>query len=619
MSALAVLSVGALVTGCGERIKRPSSSDFTLSGQISRLTNGGGEALGGATVTASIDQNKNGTIEDSEKVEATADDAGKYSLAMKVNAGDRVVVRFAADGVAPVLKSFNAGPWAEMPLNAAMRELESFSCDADQQQCALDGNKLTLHGLADDTSGSARVFNPESETNAFPGAFDDSQGNLLISGVFGAVDLQDGSGNPVSTLDQPADLRMRVPEETWKVIVDLQPGDDRIQIPLYSFREASGEWVRDGEGFLETSSGAVIPESRLAEIRAGTFDEGVTACGKVSHFSYWNVDWPVNTKQCLTGVVVGDDGKPAEGATVFISGITYTGISKPSTVGADGKFCAEVMRSENAGEDVDNDGVTGETQQVRIRIAYGGKLYDGGVYDTKKEAATCGSGGCLDVGDLTLSTDKQVSPKICTIHGKVTDNTGATREGAQVVFADPSVPEEIREDLCGFAGLNCTLFAMSEADGSYEAKFPVLDGASLFALFTEADGSAQVNRFRVGTASTEGCPDREVPLKMNDGYDQVNLTVTVSGGQISWTPAEPATVLEVDDSNGDFKWELSAASKDGFAGPVTYGAVPGNAIQGWPENNAAPPALSSGDTVRVVISRESEHIPVVGTGEAQVP
>lgn len=617
---VALLAVIALSSACGERIKKPGSSDLVLAGSVFALASGGGNPLSGAEVRAGVDRNGDGQLTGDEAVSVTTDDDGKYSLSMKVNAGEKLVVRFSGDGVAPYIKTIKVAPWAELPLNASLRQLESLDCDSEgmTKKCALDGNKVSLTGLADGTRGDARLFNPVKEINAFPGAFDDADGNLLLSNSFTSINLE-RNGEAVTTLDTPADLRMRIPQETWKLIMDLHPGNDRIEIPLYAFDEAKGEWLRQGEGFLETSAGGVIPEAKLAEIRAGTFTEGVTACGKVSHFSYWNVDWPISTKQCVTGVILGDDDKPAEGATVTISGVTYTGISEPVTVGADGRFCADVMKSEAPGEDVDQDGISGETQRVRLRISYGGKLYDGGEVELPTNAATCEGGGCHDLGDVKLEVAKELVPSICKVTGKVKDNLNAPVEGVHVFFSDPSVPEEVRSDLCGFASLNCTLFAISGSDGTYEVSTPVLDGSTLIAFSSTEDTATKISRLRFGTNTTDGCPTEPVDLLMNEGFDSQRVDVTIAGNLISWTPDVGLHSLQVSSSSSNFKWAISSGDDSGFKSPVTYGTVPANAKQLFPDMGAAPAPLQSGDSVLLLFTRENDNIPLVGTGSATVP
>ncbi len=82
-------------------------------------------------------------------------------------------------------------------------------------------------------------------------------------------------------------------------------------------------------------------------------------------------------------------------------GVTYTGTSSPQTTDENGKFCVDVMRSEAPGEDVNQNGVTGETQKVLISGSSGGKLYNFGEYRNPRsgrhlphELPGCGAEGC---------------------------------------------------------------------------------------------------------------------------------------------------------------------------------------------------------------------------------
>ena len=41
---------------------------------------------------------------------------------------------------------------------------------------------------------------------------------------------------------------MRVPRDTWEVIVDIIPGDDRVTVPMFYFDETAGlrQWREPG-------------------------------------------------------------------------------------------------------------------------------------------------------------------------------------------------------------------------------------------------------------------------------------------------------------------------------------------------------------------------------------
>ena len=174
-------------------------------------------------------------------------------------------------------------------------------------------------------SGSATVFNPVTDPEAFPGDFSDRDGNLLLSGVFAAVELLDGSGDPLRQLDKPATLRMRMPRDSWSIVQDITPGNGQIDVPLYSFAEVLGTWIREGQAVLEDGNGRTLAEGEIGDIRSGAYAGVVVARGEVQHFSYWNVDWPVTTHACITGIIIDADGKAVRGATVTTRGVTYTG------------------------------------------------------------------------------------------------------------------------------------------------------------------------------------------------------------------------------------------------------------------------------------------------------
>ena len=391
----------------------PVGTPLVVRGMVTEGASSGGESapLAGAAVRIGVDRDGNGSFAGAEMAETTTDDEGAYTVSLPVVAGERAVVSFESEGLASQFRTIVAGAKGDARIDVTLAELEVLTCKGTS--CATAGSRLRIDGLPDGASGSARLFNPVTEPNAFPGAFVESTGKLLISGVFSAVELTDDQGTPIGQLASKATLRMALPVETWGIIIDIHEGTGAIEVPLYAFDETLGTWVRDGEAHLEDGTGAVIAESELPSIRDGSFAGVVTSVGEVGHFSYWNVDWPVDSHGCVTGIVVDTQGKPVQGASVLVRGTTYSGSSETVTTGADGRFCVDVMRSEGAGEDVDQDGVNGETQRVLVRIAYDGKVYEGGEFPVDVGNASCGTGPCTDLGPLDLSPAKQLATPPC--------------------------------------------------------------------------------------------------------------------------------------------------------------------------------------------------------------
>ena len=206
-------------------------------------------------------------------------------------------------------------------------------------------------------------------------------------------------------------------------------------------------------------------------------------------------------------------------------GITYTGTTSPKTTDVAGLFCADVMRSEPAGEDIDGDGVTGETHQVEILVYSGGNYYRFGPYSLPETAATCDSGGCYDVGDLVLSEANRIEVSICTFQGKVVYSGVAYRGTCPLSAGDP-VPnafvwgydEEAWNDQaatdCFVAG-TCTLYDLSDALGDYSLTAPILTGLDLEAWLAATSADPHEVAYYMGAVPVRGCPVGTVTLPVD--------------------------------------------------------------------------------------------------------
>src|SRR3954471_17691641 len=237
------VSIVVMVLGCGTGGRDAASTNpagpntasgankpvgtMHLSGSVKSQSSIGGapSSLPDAEVKATIDRNRDGAISADEMWIATTDADGAYALDVPVNPGDTMEERFAMNGSAPVLRTIKAGPEGNMILNATVWQMERLTCTG--ASCSLSQG-LAVKGLAAGTSGRARSFNPVTETDAFPGNFDESTGKLLVSGVFASFDLTDRAGKSIHELPAPAQLLMRVPKYTWSVIRDIAPGNAQI-------------------------------------------------------------------------------------------------------------------------------------------------------------------------------------------------------------------------------------------------------------------------------------------------------------------------------------------------------------------------------------------------------
>ncbi|TVS16191.1 MAG: PKD domain-containing protein [Gammaproteobacteria bacterium] len=227
--------------------------------------------------------------------------------------------------------------------------------------------------------GSARVFSPTTEPDAFPGEFATRQPGAesgLFSAGFASVNLlqvqEDGSVRPISALlDEDGEpiyvtVRFVLQPQDWPV---LQDGDDfshlpgyvedpdRIRVPFWVYDEPLGDWRLTEEfGWLEDRNGPIAPE-HLEAIRSGEFEGTVYMAGRMRHFSWVNCDLPFN-RACITGRLVDQNGAPLRAATTTFRSLparlanTFFTNTDTATTGADGRFRAAVLpRSERPVDD----------------------------------------------------------------------------------------------------------------------------------------------------------------------------------------------------------------------------------------------------------------------------
>ncbi|MEW6380894.1 MAG: carboxypeptidase regulatory-like domain-containing protein [bacterium] len=161
---------------------------------------------------------------------------------------------------------------------------------------------------------------PSLEIEAFPGDFTTSDPNAagenegrqrkLESVVLGEFSLQYEDGTPVTGLDlgEGVEIRFRLPDSLQKLYRQKYDQGERT-IPWYAYDPNDGIWERSAQ------------PSELILV-----DDTLYAVARATHFSWWNVDWPVETHGCIRGWVW-RDGLPLAGAHIQATGIDYQGQS----------------------------------------------------------------------------------------------------------------------------------------------------------------------------------------------------------------------------------------------------------------------------------------------------
>jgi hypothetical protein len=510
-----------------------TSGIASFQGVVSETSAQGGAPNGVSDVriTLRCDLNGDGAVDASETTAAQTGADGSYTFGGKVVSGGRAVLEFAKEGYAKEMKVLSPirtnGVIANKITLRPLSQLAMTGANASSS----DG-KLELKGLPSSVkSVEARVFNPVTEADHFPGEFADNQGKMLISSVFTAIEAKDSSGASVTNLGAGTTLKMQVPKDTWNTMKDLQTGNGQIDVPLYYFDDQDGQWKRaNNNGWLENGSGAKLSETQLASVRDGTFSGSVYVVGTITHLSYWNCDWPVDTHACISGVVVDSQGAPVAGAVVTVKGVSYNGSTSPQVTGTDGGFCADMMRSEGAGEDINDNGVTGETQSVSVTVVSDGSFYQFGPFNSPLAQGTCDSGGCLGVGSLALTEANRLQVTLCSIAGKfVRAGANPAPVAGAVVYGwdeglDPSA-------WYSYLTNGAVFYSETDQDGNFALQVPVLTGATLHASGSETI-SQNVERYVFGTTSVVGCPTRPVTIE-GDFWSWYGLTGTdVTAGYV---------------------------------------------------------------------------------------
>jgi hypothetical protein len=569
-----------------------------------------------AEVKATIDRNHDGSISADETYATVTDGDGAYSLDVPVDRGDLVVLRFSDVNNTPVLRTVKAAPKGNMVLNArlgALGDVQEPECLGTV--CPFKDGSFALNGLPPETRVLGLVFNPITENYALPDNSRDSTGNFLESAVFAAFKIEDDMGIPIDNLAAPAELRLLIPRDTWGIMRDVADGNNRIDVPLYWFDEVKAWWVRDpNPAHLEDGDGHVIAPSSLASIRDGSFGGVVYAVGDVNHFSTWSVAWPIESSACISGRVLDETGKSAEGAVVSLQGVSYTGASTMEVLGPDGRFCLEARRSEAAGEDLDGNGKFGEKSTVLIRVAAGQDLHDFGEFEMPVAAGACGGAGCIDVGDLRLTQTTQLKTDWCTVNGTVTFPEGDPEDG-WAALSDDNVRPDVLTSMCK-TGLDwsCTTAPVDFKTGFFSVTAPVVGELKLAVeLWRELDPGAD----EVGIAARNftSCPTEPLALTAVPHHISLDFTVAVDGNTISWTPARYGISLLTVRSGPDIKWQIRSINGAVMHTPATYGVLPAGATQIYPPVGSPAP-LAPGNTVEIeTIGANIDGVPYFGDGQ----
>lgn len=631
-----LLLVALVFSACGSpKSKAPVDKNqsetpglATLSGQVvSRLLTGARTPAGGVTVVARGDFDGDGSVSSTEIATTTTNDDGTFALSIDVRSVASVVLAGSKAGLMRNADRYEVRRGDRV--NAALVLYEAQALTRQGDVLALPDNMLRIEGLSPDAVGTARVYDPTAQEDAFPGDFTAGDGVRLVSAVFAAYDLREQGTQAPLNVTTDAVMTVAVPRSTWAVLQDMQLGSGEIEVPWWHFDEQTGIWVEDGLATLVDATDSPIDEGELSQVVSGAYDGRIfaraglapptaTRSGTAASSSGTvNVDFKQPAENSATGtakttlknwgeeppkrptqeddpsscdnffgcgwcdyfpstcsrrspVVTNDTNLSAMGNATMRSQIysadgKYYFGSAYGLTREDGRYDIPLPRSEAPGEDSNNNGITGEQLFARVTLEWQGYTY--GLVEGVLPSVGGLSG---DVGDVDL-TYYALRASPCVIEGVVTDKAGHPWQGAEVyVIADVVAPLADTEAYCTDA-TPCVLNTQTAEDGSIYLRAPIAAG-----FVVEGRLDKQEEDYRAyfdGQWHIRDCPTGVLTLPFGFGAVEQTVRYSIVNQTLVWTPADRAVQsIRVYSVDGELKWLVS--SQAGFVGPVTYGVAP---------------------------------------------
>ncbi|MDH5360262.1 MAG: hypothetical protein OEX03_06845 [Gammaproteobacteria bacterium] len=331
---------------------------------------------------------------------------------------------------------------------------------------------------------------------------------FIESVVFTEITLQELGGDEITRLNKPATVTLRLPQSLQNA---YRAGDT---IPWWSYNEEMGIWVRED---AEPAT-AVVDDAEIISLSGLLY-----ARAKASHFSWWNVDKPVNEHACLCAEVVDQDDNPLKNIGIVANGITYNAASALQYTSADGKVCMTVKRTLDINQPA----------KVELHAEYGTLRYhyqvtdpDEGIVNTSKVYTPSMEGSTL-----------QASAGSC---GSLNNKFKLFLDGE--IFGQ--VTDELGNPLPNFEfSSNLGMVIKTDADGRYH---------------TTAPGGAHVNLFKPRLFS------RQVDVSYTEPTE-VNIVIENQPPWVQLFNHRKHNEAEVEN-----QWLVTVLASDPEGGAVTY-------------------------------------------------
>lgn len=360
-----------------------------------------------------------------------------------------------------------------------------------------------------------------------------------------AVELEDGSGNPLQIMDDK-EATIEIPLSAN--LAAIAPST----IPLWHFDEGSGYWVQEGEAVL-------------------TGDKYV---GKVGHFSFWNCDYPYDLVQ-LSGSVVDGNG----------NGVAYMTVEAELT---NGNGVGYAYTDENG----DFGGKVPANEEMVIKVYE----YSCGNNTTLYEATVGPFSTDTDLGDLVIDPSETSALHItasildCAMNVVVNGYLKVEANGTKIITADENGMIDATIIVCDATSMDVTAYdtdALKKSstqtyniDGLTEIDLGAItacdEDITEFIVYTVDDGNSQTTY----TIADPDCGiDSPTFVLMGSGIDSTTTQIVLIGETPGVYNPQWASFGDPANPNGanifcqgcqDFEVELTSVGQVGEAVTGTF-------------------------------------------------
>lgn len=423
-------------------VSKPGFSDYARRLEFSPEVN----------LTATLNQLQEITLDSTDVTSISGKVLSGYNVSVNNSNGSQEIVNGSASGIADLSVSI---PQSVLPAGTS-------SVDVKMQ-----------------------AFNPNNpdEAQSFPGAYQDSTGNKLLSVAFNYTDIKTNTGVSLKKIAQktrdsrlqaqkqsgtaitpmqfakqksqkagaplePVIINRKIPLESCvslSQIGDANTSQSGFQVPVYTYNPTNGLWDLLGYGTLFDEAGNLVPaDQKTFDCSNHTYVLEIEATNEIFLSNWWNLDYPLVFKQPVklcANIELQDEGsKPLIGSTLFI--------------GDDDdlrSFSSEFF-------------VTDGNGRVHIEVM---SLDDGADLTATANVYNASLFSAYTPVPITLSTSCDVSappvvipvavPEMCKAQGHVVDAAGIPLSNRYVIAGD-------------FSGVNPLMpaFAVTDANGSYD-------------------------------------------------------------------------------------------------------------------------------------------------------